>query len=298
MTKALLILILTMLLACGHEETARVEVPEHLSFMTFNVLVGTSYESSLKTIEQSGADIIGLQEASAERLVYLASQLGYYSASFSKNPSNASSNDTGILSKYPIQEYYEGGVLIKLSEELKVAVFSVHLVPYPYEPYDFRDGKITSAPEAIASSETNRLPQMDGVLDQIDQLIGEGVPVFLTGDFNEPSHLDWNNEAADNGKNFGQVVNWPVSSAIVSVGMVDTYRQSHPDVLDTPGITWTTDESENEVYDRIDLIYHSPSDGFLLETTSLIGGPGDQAEIIVPHYESDHYAVMALFKRK
>lgn len=296
MNKFFYLLLFLAAIGCGQDESLKQDDPKNLSIMTFNVLVGTSYESSLKAIEQTKADIIGLQEASAERLVYLASQLGYYSASFSKNSSNASSNDTGILSKYPIQEYYEGGVLIKLSEELDVAVFSVHLVPYPYEPYDFRDGKLTSASQAIASSKTNRLPQMEEVLDQIKQLIEEGVPVFLTGDFNEPSHLDWTTAAASKGKNFGQVVEWPVSNAIVSAGLVDSYRQFLPDVLDAPGITWTTEETENEVYDRIDLVYHSPDDRFLLEKGELVGGTGDHAEIIVPQYASDHYGVLVHFK--
>ena len=62
------------------------------------------------------------------------------------------------------------------------------------------------------------------------------------------------------------------------------------------GVTWTTVESENEVYDRIDMAYHTTSDAYEVRDVRLIGGPGDNAGIKVRDYESDHYAVVATYK--
>ena len=128
---------------------------------------------------------------------------------------------------------------------LQIAVFSVHLLPYPYEPYDFRDGIIETPEEAINSSTTNRLPGILTVLSKIDSLLNEEIPVFLTGDFNEPSHQDWTTEAASH--HFGKVVSWPVSSRIKETGLTDAYRSYYPDEIAHPGITWTTFETANEV---------------------------------------------------
>ena len=49
--------------------------------------------------------------------------------------------------------------------------------------------------------------------------ISSGSPVFLTGDFNEPSHLDWTQAAANAGLHFGKKVDWPTSHAVVNAGL-------------------------------------------------------------------------------
>jgi len=133
-------------------------------------------------------------------------------------------------------------------------------------------------------------------LEEVEELKADAIPVFFTGDFNEPSHLDWTTETATNNLHFGKVVEWPVSKVIMQSGLLDAYRVKFSNPANFPGITWTTVETENEVYDRIDMVYHSTSDAYEIEDVRLVGGPDDTAGIIAPDYESDHYAVMATYK--
>ena len=263
------------------------------SVMSFNVLYSTSVVSTTETITKTGADIVGLQEASINRIKSVGDSLGFYSHSFDKTSSNLSSNDTGILSRYPISDTLDDGVLIELPGENIIAVFSVHLAPYPYEPYDIRDGKIITPAEAVYSAAQTRMPEISPVLAAIDSLMNAGVPVFLTGDFNEPSHLDWTGLTAEKDMHFSMAVEWPVSKAVIETGMEDTYRESYPDEVAKNGITWTTNLSENEVHDRIDFVYHAIPSSWKLNSVQRAGRPDNESSLKVEGYESDHYAVIA-----
>jgi endonuclease/exonuclease/phosphatase family metal-dependent hydrolase len=293
-----LILLLALLWSCG--STPKNQEPEEneaVSFtvMSFNVLYSTSVESTIKTIAETGADITGLQEASDERIKETADSLGFYSHAFSKAAGNLSDNDTGILSRFPIGKKFETGVMVELPNGEDIAVFSVHLSAYPYEPYDIRDGKIETAEGAETAAGNIRLPEINPVLERIDSLMNAGVPVFLTGDFNEPSHLDWTEKAAENNMHFSMAVEWPVSKAVTDTGMEDAYRLAFPDEVEKNGITWTTNLSENEVHDRIDIVYQAMPESWELKSVKRVGRPDNDGAVKIPGYESDHYAVIASY---
>lgn len=285
-----------LITGCGHkQEVAPAPAAEfnEIKIMTYNVLFSTSNEETLDVLKQTGADIIGVQEASPARLIDLAQNLNYKFHSFSKTSGNLSDQDTGILSRFPISGFFDNGVIIKVNPGLDIAVFTVHLSPYPYEPYDFRDGVITTPQQAVSSASGTRLPEIGPVLDEIDDAKTSGIPVFLTGDFNEPSLLDWN--ALTSAHHFDKVVEWPVSKAITQSGLIDVYRAQFPNPANFPGNTWTTIESANEVYDRIDIIYQTDNARVNLSDIRLVGGVGDAAGITVTNYPSDHYAVIATY---
>ena len=91
--------------------------------------------------------------------------------------------------------------------------------------------------------------------------LASGNPVFLVGDFNEPSHLDWTQEAANQGLNFGMKVDWPTSHSVTNAGLTDAFRQVRPDEVLDRGETWTPgypapNVDLNEVHDRIDFVYY------------------------------------------
>lgn len=218
-----------------------------------------------------------------------------YYQSFDKTSGNMNENDTGILSRYPIISKMDDGVLIELPGEKIIAVFSVHLSPYPYQPYDIRDGKITTPGQAVNSAAQIRMPEINPVLAVIDSLINAGVPVFLTGDFNEPSHLDWTEKAAENEMHFSMAVEWPVSKAVVETGMEDAYRVAHPDEVAKNGITWTTNHSANEVYDRIDFVYHAMPSNWKLDSVKRVGRLDNDGSVKISACKSDHYAVIATY---
>lgn len=287
-----------LLVSCKDDEIKNIEEGEfdEIKVMTFNVLYSTSNEATLQALLEANADIIGLQEISTTRLMDLAQQLRYHFHSFSKSEGNLSDQDTGILSRFPFTRYAENGVAVRVNPNLEVGIFSVHLAPYPYQPYDFRDGAIETAAEAIEDATETRLPSINFVLDEIEEFKVNGIPVFLTGDFNEPSHLDWTTETANNNLHFGKIVEWPVSKTISQTGVIDAYRSTFSNPANFPGITWTTIETEDEVYDRIDMIYYSASDEYEIKNVQLVGGLDDTAVIKVPEYASDHYAVVATYK--
>lgn len=290
------ILLLAILWSCGNNpKNQEPEETEAVSFsvMSFNVLYSTSVKSTIKTIAETDADITGLQEASDERIKETADSLGFYYYAFKKASGNLSDNDTGILSRFPIGKKFENGVMVELPNGQKIAVFSVHLSAYPYEPYDIRDGKIETAEDAVTQAGNTRLPEINPVLERVDSLMNAGIPVFLTGDFNEPSHLDWTEKAAENNMHFSMAVEWPISKAVVETGMKDAYREAYPDEVDKNGITWTTNLSENEVHDRIDFIYHALQGKWQLDSIERVGRPDNECSVTIPQYESDHYAVIA-----
>ncbi|MEM7198913.1 MAG: VCBS repeat-containing protein [Planctomycetota bacterium] len=91
-----------------------------------------------------------------------------------------------------------------------------------------------------------------------------GLPTFLAGDHNCPSHLDW--VAANANQNFGVSVPWPVSMALEAAGFRDMYREVHSDPSQERGFTWSPGYPKgrlelDEVHDRIDMIYFRPGGG-------------------------------------
>ena len=276
-------------------EPEPVEEFNELKVMTFNVLYSVDNAVTLKVLRETAPDVIGFQEISVEKLSDLAAKLKYYHHHFPKTSANLSNQDTGILSRFPIVRLLTDGIVVQVNKEFQVAVFTVHLSPYPYEPYDFRDGVITTAEQAITSATQTRLPEIEPVVEQIENLMAEGIPVFVTGDFNEPSHLDWNATTAASNLHFNKVVSWPVSNTLINTGLIDAYRSEFSNAANFPGNTWTPIRTPTEVYDRIDIIYHSDSDAYTLDDIRLVGGPLDGSGISVEGYASDHFGVLATY---
>jgi endonuclease/exonuclease/phosphatase family metal-dependent hydrolase len=294
-----LLICLFLLLASSCQKQAVlpkiVEEFNELKVMTFNVLYTVDNAITLKVLRESAPDIIGFQEITTEKLNELGIKLDYYSHHFPKTSANLSNQDTGILSRFPIVRLLTDGVIVQVNKNLQVAVFTVHLSPYPYEPYDFRDGIITTAEEAVARASQTRLPEIEPVIDQIEAIKAESIPVFITGDFNEPSHLDWNATTAASKLHFEKIVSWPVSNAIVNAGLLDAYRLTFSNAANFPGNTWTPVRTPSEVYDRIDIIYHTNHKAHSLKDIRLVGGLLDGSGISVEGYASDHFGVLATY---
>ncbi|WP_254392063.1 exonuclease/endonuclease/phosphatase family protein [Streptomyces buecherae] len=64
---------------------------------------------------------------------------------------------------------------------------------------------------------------------------------LLAGDFNEPSHQDWDHRAGHLFDHHGTEVTWSTTKAIEDAGFRDSYRKIHPDPVRTPGFTWPSD---------------------------------------------------------
>ncbi|MEX2093639.1 MAG: endonuclease/exonuclease/phosphatase family protein [Pirellulales bacterium] len=267
--------------------------------MSYNILAGgfgtgRPLSWTVDVIEAAEADVIGIQEGGALDPM-IATALGFNIQRFS--------GGTTILSRYPITEVISNkGVKIQISPTQQAYVFDDHLDPYPYQPYDFRDGVITTEAEAIAAAQTLRGPDTTTLLNSMSAALTSGDPVFLTGDFNEPSHLDWTQEAADAGLNFSKKVAWPTSTAVTNAGLTDAFREIRPDEIGDRGETWTPGypppnfPTANEVHDRIDFVYYAGANVAPVEALLLGYEPNDgNTDIVVQPYPSDHRALVVEF---
>ena len=117
-----------------------------------------------------------------------------------------------------------------------------------------------------------------------------GIPVFLTGDFNSPSYLDWTPAVARRPR--GRAVPRPLAGQQGAGGRrlrATPTATLHPDPVADPGFTWSPGGPEtrpHDVFDRIDWVLHAGpattvSSRLVGETGQPPGRPGVRRT--VPH---------------
>jgi peptidoglycan hydrolase-like protein with peptidoglycan-binding domain len=258
----------------------------------------TEYVSAVSrlvtTIQHTEADIVGVQELHPDVFARLTTHLSGWS-SLSIN------GDVGVFTRYKILgPAGSSGAKIQLPTGGVAYIFVVHLGSAPYQPYDIRDGNLTCNTVAVEqAARAARLSQTQAALNDAKPYLASGAPVFLVGDFNEPSHLDWTATAAVSGLH-RCAVSWPTSKAMVDAGFVDTYRAARPNEVASPGITWTTQPAANEVLDRIDFVYADPASKVITSYTVGDGVhiPADLISAPYGGYWSDHAGVMSILTIK
>ena len=138
-----------------------------------------------KIIEASGADVVGVQEPERNTRK-LADLLGWYA-----------SPQAHVISRFPILDPPGADGLfayVMPAPGRVVAVANVHLPSTPYGPYQVRKGWPRA--KVLELERMPPPPALHRVLRELPDLAGR-MPVFLTGDFNSPSHLDWTQAVAD-----------------------------------------------------------------------------------------------------
>jgi hypothetical protein len=242
----------------------------------------------VSTIEASDADIVGLQEGTANECV-IADRLGWYCEPRLQ-----------LISRFPLIDPPGANGAYALAEVTSgrfVAISNVHLPSDPYGPYWVRDGEPRAA--VLDLERTMRLPAIQRELHVLPELADAGMPVFLTGDFNSPSHLDWTPAVDAVREEVRYPVVWPVSAALADAGFRDSYREVHPDPVAVPGFTWTppgTLESvPDEVHDRIDwVLVQGPAETLETQLVGEAGGP--DVDIERDPYPTDHRGVVSTFR--
>ncbi len=281
----------------GTPPAAPLDPPSTLNVMVFNIEDGgtlVSFAKVAEAIKASGADIVGIEEAQGH-VARLARLLGwpYFSTRLQ------------IVSRYPLIDPPGGGGIYLFVEPAPgkvVAIMNVHLPSDPYGPDWVRDGK--SAAKVIALEKSARLPAVQSQLAALPFLLARQIPVFLTGDFNSPSFLDWTPAAVDtrtydNGKKPWPPIalEWPVSKVVVGAGFRDSFRDVYPDPVANPGLTWwatkphvaVADENFGPLdpKDRIDYVYAAgPSVTTASRIVGEVGGP--EVSVSVSPWPSDH----------
>ncbi len=272
----------------GAPSAAAAAAPATIRVMSFNIWVGgtqVDFGKVVDAVENAQADIVGVQEPGAN-LARLANELGGWYHHSGQN----------VVSRYPLVDPGDGGpyVYAVVAPGHGVAVSNVHLTPYPYGPYDLRDG--ASVATVLANEQAIHMQEMASRFAALPALAASAMPVFLTGDFNVPSHLDWTE--ARRGEHFGHAVRWPVSAELERLGFRDPYRETHPDPSADHGHTWTPgypppNLDPDEVHDRIDFVYAAgPS---TTTESAVVGESPANADIVVTPWPSDHRAVVAAF---
>jgi hypothetical protein len=174
-----------------------------------------------------------------------------------------------------------------------VALFNTHLDYVKYGPKLLVDGVPLN--QVIQSEHDVRTSSLQIQIPDMEALAADGYPVFLTGDFNEPSSLDYAAETVGTRPGIAEPVPWPVSEALFEIGFRDTYREVFPDPVTHPGLTMDNpDFRAGGTGDRIDFVY---AGGTSTTTTSqLVGQPnGADVDIAFGPWTSDHRAVLSTF---
>jgi exonuclease III len=265
-----------------------------LRVMSFNIEWGGAhvrFASVVDAIRASGADIVGVQEAEGN-LQRLAADLGWHY-----------DLRNYAVSRYRIIDPPEADgkyVYVEIRPGRVVALANVHLPSDPYGPDWIRDHR---TPEEVLDLERRlRLPKIEPYLGVLRVLHENGVPVFLTGDFNAPSHTDWTEAVVGARPSVEYAFDWPVSRAVVGAGFRDSFRDVHPDPLTHPGLTWWAKRQRIQDYnpgdgdpqDRIDFLWYA---GPARATTSEVVGEAGAAgvSIAVMPWPSDHRGVVSSF---
>ena len=246
-----------------------------------------------EVIKASKADIVGLQENHKNGKA-IADLLGWH---YLKQGRSAA-----LLTRFKIIEITEKkhGIKIRLAPGQEVFVFNVHFLPMPYQPYQLLNIPYGNAPfiktekQAVAAAGKVHGRHLKSLLKEIQAVRDQGIPIIVTGDFNEPSHLDWTESAARSGRHPIKV-SYPSSVALARAGFADVYRTVHPDEMKMPGYTWTpvtkiTDPKDH--HDRIDFIYFR-GEGVRVKRVEIVGENSKNADVVVKAYPFDHRAVVA-----
>jgi exonuclease III len=255
-----------------------------------------NYAKINEVIQTTGADVIGFQELG---------RVGSVVSSLETATGEDWHSHGMIISRFPIIGTSGLGALIQITPEQTAWVFNVHFAPYPYQPYDLRDGRLAqNEAVVVAAAESVRGGQVDSLVTAITNngAMDAGVPVFVTGDFNEPSHLDWTQEAADaTARPYDLKVEYPTSKKMTTLGLGDAFRTVWPDEVARTGYTWTPgtpppNVGTTEVHDRIDFVYYWGTGVTAIGAVTVgIDDTNPNTDIAITRYPSDHRAVLGTF---
>jgi endonuclease/exonuclease/phosphatase family metal-dependent hydrolase len=243
-----------------------------------------------QVIKRSGADVVGVQEAERNTR-RLARLLGWHA-----------SPRAHVISRFPILDPPHSRGVFTYVEPVPgrvIAVANTHLPSTPYGPYRVRKG--WSRKQVLHLERTLRVPALEPVLHRLPRLAARGIPVFLTGDFNSPSYLDWTPAVARRRPAVPYALRWPASRRLAAAGFGDSYRDVHPDPVADPGYTWSPGGPETRKHDfpdRIDWVLHAGPATTL--SSRLVGERGDPQVDLAVHrpYPSDHRGVVSTFRVK
>lgn len=343
--KKLLILAAGLLCMAWQTASAREIKVLQLNIWQEGTSVPGGYESMVDEIAYANADFVMLSEVRNYNDTRFCDRIVMSLKAKGKTYYSFKSKDSGLLSKYPISdsvtifpEKDDHGSMYKLVATLpegqKVSVYTTHLDYTNCAYYRVRgyDGSTwAELPEPDTDLESILA---DNVASQRDDAIrlfiadaakdaAAGHLVFLAGDFNEPSHLDWTEATKDSADHHGMVVPWTVTTLLDEAGYADSYRVKYSNPVTHPGYTYPADcpgaqmkqllwAPKADERERIDFIFYRPDKRLKLKDITIFGPKGSvqrgkrmvesaQDPFLLPSTENwptDHKGVLATFRVK
>jgi hypothetical protein len=265
--------------------------------MEFNIEYGgeqVDFQGVINAIKAGGADVVGIEEGYGN-MPKIAEGVGW----------KYFDPRTQVVSKYPLLAPADANGLytyVEVRPGRVVAISNVHLPSKRYGPFQI-DRSNLNAKQVVQVENAVRVPALEPSLKVVGGLAAKDVPVFLMGDFNAPSHLDYTQAAVGTRKQIKFPVDWPESEAAAKAGLTDSFRAVHPDPVADPGLTWPASRPHVQGYnpgpngaeaDRIDFIY---SGGPAKPTDSVIVGEqgGDGVDVPSAPWPTDHRAPVSTF---
>lgn len=260
---------------------------EELRVMTWNIWHGGREDGVqagpakvAEILRESGADLIALQETYGSGEL-LAESLGFH---FHPRGTNVS-----ILSRFPViedlsvhEEFQCVGALIELPDGKRAAFYSVWL-PYSAEIWaaGTRDTSDPAAMKAACAASAKSLGEMWPAIQARLAAEHPNIPVFVAGDFNSMSHLDYGEAGLDQ---YGVAIEWPTSRVLTDAGFLDSYREVHHAIHRAADATWTP-RFPLQSQDRIDFIYHRSAGAWAARDSFVLrdhprGFPSDHAAVV------------------
>jgi len=217
------------------------------------------------------------------------------------------SQDTGILSRYPILNLTalfpvtnDHGSITKAIIDIdgvEMAFYSGHLdylncALYLPRGYDGSTWKKLDAPVLDISEieKVNLASQRDEAIGvfiaDAKQETAKGRLVVYGGDNNEPSHLDWTEATKNLYDHNGVEMAWNNTLRLEKNGFKDVYREKYPNPVTHPGFTYPANtlgvavkklawSPEADDRDRIDFIFYYPDNRLGLKDVKIVGPEGD-----------------------
>jgi len=265
--------------------------------------VPNGIEGTIDIIDQTDPDIVMLCELKKGDRQFIQTLIQSLNERGKSYYADEQYMNVGILSKYkpvhaesflPTED--EGRPIVKVTFDIagnNVLVYSAHLDYQHYECYLPRgysgatwqkiDAPVTDADSVLAA---NRISLRDEAISyfikEAQKEIDKGNIVILGGDFNEPSHLDWQADTKDLYDHNGAVINWDCSVMLIKTGYKDSYREIYPSAVTHPAFTFPAGNKDAELKkltwapeaderDKIDFVYYYPNPAIQLKEAYIVG---------------------------
>ncbi|MEU3985392.1 hypothetical protein AB0F77_35925 [Streptomyces sp. NPDC026672] len=253
-------------------------------------------EKQLRLVLTQGLDVVALQECGAEGATKLAGVLGWHAHQ---------AGGLGIVSRHPLTDTLAptgalpaAAATLHLPAGRTVRVWTAQLDEADYGPYALSAGR-TAAQVESAEKGTVRYRQARALAAALRPDIASRTPVVLAAGLASPSHLDWTSRTASAHGGVGRV-RWPVTETLEQAGLVDAYRDAHPNPAKEPGTTWSPVRPQHEgggeePQDRIDQIQYAGRLKVLEAHSLSTGWPRPVPDTSANGWPSDHAAAVVTF---